>query len=103
MMQCVSGSSRGILALIVAIGGATCATDWADEVADIQRGRYIVQIGGCNDCHTPDYAQTDGKVDEKLWLTGSALGWRGPWGTTYPPNLRLAVQKVTEAQWLKHA
>jgi len=23
------------------------------------------------------------------WLLGSAIGWRGPWGTTYPPNLRL--------------
>ncbi len=31
------------------------------------------------------------------------LGWRGPWGTTYGANLGLVAQKLTEAQWLKHA
>lgn len=24
-----------------------------DEQAQIQRGQYLVTIGGCNDCHTP--------------------------------------------------
>jgi mono/diheme cytochrome c family protein len=62
-----------------------------------------VRITGCNDCHTPGYPESNGKTDEKLWLTGSPLGWRGPWGTTYAPNLRLVVQNLTEAQWLKHA
>ena len=70
---------------------------------DAQRGKYLVQIGGCNDCHTPGYAMSNGKVEEKLWLTGDALGWRGPWGTTYPANLRLAVQNLPEDQWLKYA
>ena len=70
---------------------------------DVQRGRYLVQITGCNDCHTPGYFEAAGKVDEKLWLTGSTFGWRGPWGTTYPSNLRLVVPTLTEAQWLKHA
>ena len=71
--------------------------------ADEKRGRYLVQIGGCNDCHTPEYPEKDGKVDEKLWLTGSILGWRGPWGTTYPANLRLVVQGMSEADWMKRA
>jgi hypothetical protein len=44
-----------------------------------------------------------GKVPEKDWLVGDQLGWRGPWGTTYPVNLRLYMQKVTEAQWIKTA
>jgi len=68
---------------------------------DIARGRYLVQIAGCNDCHTPGYAQTNGKVEERLWLTGDSLGWRGPWGTTYPTNVRLYVQTITEDAWLK--
>lgn len=71
--------------------------------ADIQRGRYLVQITGCNDCHTPGYTQTGGKVDEMLWLTGNTLGYRGPWGTTYPSNLRLVAQNLSEAQWPEHA
>lgn len=69
----------------------------------LARGRYLVQIAGCNDCHTPGYMQTAGKVPEKLWLTGEQLGWRGPWGTTYPSNLRLYMQKLSEDQWVKVA
>jgi mono/diheme cytochrome c family protein len=69
----------------------------------IERGRYITKIGGCNDCHTPGYPQAGGKVPEKEWLTGDILGWRGPWGTTYPTNLRLYMQDLTEDQWVKKA
>ena len=64
---------------------------------------YVVQTAGSNDCHTPGYPPSNGKVDEKDWLTGDKLGWRGPWGTTYPANLRLAAANMTEAQWLLRA
>jgi mono/diheme cytochrome c family protein len=70
---------------------------------DVSRGKYIVQIGGCNDCHTPGYASSGGKVPEKDWLTGDQLGWRGPWGTTYAANLRTFLQTQSEAQWVKFA
>jgi len=72
------------------------------SAAELARGKYLVRIAGCNDCHTPGYLQTDGKVDEKVWLTGSPLGWRGPWGTTYASNLRLVLQSLSEEQWLKY-
>jgi mono/diheme cytochrome c family protein len=74
----------------------------ADD-AQIKRGRYLVQIGGCNDCHTPAYPLKGGKVPEAEWLTGDALGWHGPWGTTYATNLRLYFQDLTEDQWVKKA
>jgi len=73
------------------------------DAALIERGRYLVQIAGCNDCHTPGYAQSGGKVDEKLWLTGDTLGWRGPWGTTYAANLRLSLQPMGEEGWIQYA
>lgn len=69
----------------------------------VERGRYVVSTSGCNDCHTPRYAETGGNVPESEWLTGDALGWRGPWGTTYPPNLRLYMQGLTERQWIEKA
>jgi mono/diheme cytochrome c family protein len=69
----------------------------------VQRGRYLVTITGCNDCHTPGYAETNGKVAEKQWLTGDRLGWRGPWGTTYPANLRLYFSGLSENEWVKIA
>jgi len=73
------------------------------DAATLDRGRYIVKTAGCNDCHTPGYAQSAGAVEESLWLTGDTLGWSGPWGTTYPINLRQFVQSVTPEQWLQIA
>ena len=75
----------------------------AQTAQTLERGKYLVQIGGCNDCHTPEYLLSEGKTPEKLWLTGSAFGWRGPWGTTYPPNLRILMQGLTEDQWVSLA
>jgi mono/diheme cytochrome c family protein len=69
----------------------------------LARGRYLVEIGGCNDCHTPGYGPSGGKVPEAQWLTGERLGWHGPWGTTYPVNLRLLFHDMTEAEWVKKA
>lgn len=83
-----------------------CASALAQPKAvdpQIERGRYIVRIAGCNDCHTRDYGMKNGQVDEVEWLTGDALGWRGPWGTTYPTNLRLYMQNYDEEQWLRKA
>ncbi len=69
----------------------------------IERGRYLVKVGGCNDCHTAGYGMSAGKVAEKDWLQGDQLGWRGPWGTTYPTNLRLSMNAVSENDWIKMA
>jgi len=88
------------------------AAPWIAQAADkgkttgsaqLERGKYLVRIGGCNDCHTPGYFMSNGKVPEKDWLTGDRLGWRGPWGTTYPSNLRTYMRSLTEEQWLKKA
>jgi len=93
--------------LIIAAALLACAAHAQDKAAkmgaDANRGRYLVATAGCNDCHTPGYPQAGGKVDEKLWLTGDKLGWRGPWGTTYAPNLRLLASKMTESQWMARA
>src|SRR5438445_13129141 len=75
----------------------------AADAVILQRGRYLVRITGCNDCHTPRYAETGGAVPQAQWLTGSAIGFRGPWGTSYPGNLRRTVQSVSEWQWLVFA
>ncbi len=69
----------------------------------VEQGRYIAHIAGCNDCHTPGYAMSEGKVDESLWLTGDVFGWRGPWGTTYGANLRLFVHDMSEDAWVEVA
>jgi mono/diheme cytochrome c family protein len=72
-------------------------------VTAVGRGKYLVAITGCNDCHTPGFAMSGGKTTDKDRLTGDALGYQGPWGTTYAPNLRLFFQSMDEASWLKVA
>jgi mono/diheme cytochrome c family protein len=88
---------------IAAILFAGCTSlVWAGQ-DDIRHGRYLVQTSGCNDCHTAGYAQSDGKVKEADWLTGDGMGWQGPWGTTYPANLRVLFQQMDEKAWLARA
>ncbi len=90
--------------LIAALGGAAALVDAAaPEDPRVQRGRYLVMTSGCNDCHTPGYMEKDGEVEESAWLTGSPVGFQGPWGTTYPVNLRLYMQATTETRWLERA
>lgn len=70
------------------------------ETALLSQGRYLAKIAGCNDCHTKGWITTNGNVSETEWLTGDDIGWWGPWGTTYPVNLRLFFQGITEETWI---
>lgn len=55
------------------------------KAARIARGRYLVQVMSCGDCHTPGTFY--GAPDTTRLLSGSELGWKGPWGVTYAANL----------------
>ena len=97
--------SRLFLLLVLA-AGACCASARAEDSVSadaVQRGRYIAMIVGCNDCHTRGYAPSGGKVPESQWLTGDALGFSGPWGTTYAPNLRLKLASMDLATFKAYA
>lgn len=92
------------IALLLTVAWAGVAAAGDDAAARVlERGRYVVQIGGCNDCHTAGYMETAGQVAEAKWLTGNTLGFQGPWGTSYPANLRLTLNSMSEAQWLARA
>jgi hypothetical protein len=79
----------------------------------VERGKYLVTVGGCNDCHSPKNLTKDGPVpDESRLLSGHPADgkipkfnakdirpdnwiltspdlttWVGPWGISYPANL----------------
>jgi mono/diheme cytochrome c family protein len=80
----------------------------------IDRGLYLVTLGGCNDCHTPKKKTPNGPaLDETRLLSGhlaneklpevppnifgpdkwgaitnnNLTAWVGPWGTSYAVNL----------------
>jgi mono/diheme cytochrome c family protein len=54
--------------------------------AQIERGKYLVTLGSCTDCHTPGYFF--GKPDMSRHLGGSEVGFEIPGlGVFYGPNL----------------
>jgi len=91
------------LLLVLPDSGMGLAAAETTDAGIVDRGRYLVIITGCNDCHTPGYLASAGRTPEDLWLTGDTFGWRGPWGTTYGANLRIVLQTLTEDQWVKFA
>jgi len=42
---------------------------------DLSRGEYLVMISGCNDCHTPGFAESGGSLPRGEWLTGDRVGF----------------------------
>ena len=73
------------LTAVLAIPGFAVAQSQSAE-RQIARGKYLVTIGGCNDCHTPGYFL--GKPDMARFLGGSDVGFELPGvGTFVPPNL----------------
>jgi mono/diheme cytochrome c family protein len=89
---------------LAAVGSGSVLADAAKpDAASLAQGKYLVEVGGCNDCHTPDYLLSEGKTPEAQWLTGSSFGWHGPWGTTYPVNLRKLLPTYSEDQWVDYA
>lgn len=82
----------GVAVLVGAvIGGAGVglyARAKAPGEADSQvgRGKYLVAVAGCNDCHTPGYFL--GKPDMARFLGGSEVGFELPGlGVFHGPNL----------------
>jgi len=92
----------------------TTSAPAAPAQSPVERGKYLVTVGGCNDCHTPKKMGPNGpEADmtrelsgnpqtEKLaavppgliasdkWLTivNNHLGaWAGPWGVSFAANL----------------
>lgn len=96
--------SKVACACLLAMSCATAAAEsMAGQTPVIERGRYLISTSGCNDCHTPGYAESGGTLPAKAWLTGMPVGFQGPWGTSYPTNLRLLVQNISEKEWLAKA
>ena len=69
------------VALSIAIANTANA-----QAAQVARGKYLVTLGGCTDCHTPGFFF--GKPDMARYLGGSDVGFELPGlGTFVGPNL----------------
>jgi mono/diheme cytochrome c family protein len=73
------------LLLAVLANGAVLSNGAAAD-PQTERGKYLVTLGGCNDCHTPGYFL--GKPDFSRALGGSEVGFELPGlGVFHGPNL----------------
>ena len=50
-------------------------------VGDVERGNYLMRLGGCVTCHT------DPKTKDALLAGTQSVGLKTPFGTFYPPNI----------------
>ena len=91
-----------IITTMLSIGIVIPISAQSNETSHIDqsKGKYLLEISGCNDCHTAGYAASGGTTPEAQWLSGDELGYRGPWGTTYPANLREYFSEISEDEWL---
>lgn len=82
---------RSIRYPILATGAALAVLGLVRFQADaadpkVERGKYLVTLGGCLDCHTPGYFF--GKPDMARYLGGSEVGFEIPGlGVFHGPNL----------------
>jgi mono/diheme cytochrome c family protein len=85
---------------ILATGLLTTTAIAQDAEVSVSAGERISRIGGCHDCHTAGYNESGGAIDPATALKGSAVGFQGPWGTTYPANLRIIASQKSEDEWV---
>ncbi|MGB3643067.1 MAG: hypothetical protein WBG88_12690 [Mesorhizobium sp.] len=78
------------------------STSMAADVVSVEEGLRIATIGGCHDCHTDGFAASGGQVNPAKALLGSQVGFQGPWGTTYPANVRAVLSKMSEDDFVRY-
>jgi mono/diheme cytochrome c family protein len=91
------------LFLAVAVSLSPMPQAKADE-AQVARGKYLVTLGGCSDCHTPGTFL--GKPDRDRYLGGSDVGFAIPGLGVFPgrnltPDKQTGLGNWTDEQIIK--
>jgi mono/diheme cytochrome c family protein len=80
------GTRYGVVGIVCAgVLGLVSVTSGSAQ-SQVERGKYLVTLGSCTDCHTPGYFF--GKPDMARYLGGSEVGFEIPGlGVFHGPNL----------------
>jgi len=83
---------RSVISSVILVGALAIAAAYAvsrvagAEREQLARGKYLVQLAGCTDCHTPGHFL--GRPDMTRYLAGSDVGLEVPdLGVFVGPNL----------------
>jgi mono/diheme cytochrome c family protein len=92
------------LAFVTASAIAFSALAAMADDTQITRGKYLVTLAGCNDCHTPGYFL--GNPDMSRFLGGSDVGFEIPGqgvflGSNITPDKRTGIGSWTPEQIVK--
>jgi mono/diheme cytochrome c family protein len=90
-----------IFAYVLVLATLDTVSRAAQAAEDVARGKYLVSISGCNDCHTPGYFF--GKPDDSRYLGGSEVGFEIPGlrvfhGPNLTPDNETGLGGWTDAQ-----
>ena len=96
--------SRSVICSALAAAALLAATTANAASPQAERGKYLVEFGGCNDCHTPGYFF--GKPDMERYLGGSEVGFEIPGlgvfiGRNITPDKETGIGNWTEEQIVK--
>ncbi len=89
------------LVAAIVVCAALSAPARAEEEDQVARGKYLVTIMGCGDCHTPGYFF--GKPDLTRRLSGSDVGFEMPglgihWGPNLTPDPETGLGKWSDTE-----
>ena len=111
-VRLVRMSAATLISLLGALPVLAAETPASGQTDKVARGKYLVTIAGCNDCHTPWKPGPNGpapdmtrmlsghpetlamppapQLPEGPWLVtaaGTNTAWSGPWGVSFTANL----------------
>ena len=95
------GSATIAIAAVAVAGGALALLPRAQAETQIERGKYLVVVASCNDCHTPGFFL--GKPDIAKYLGGSDMGFEIPGlgvfaGRNITPDKETGIGNWTDEQ-----
>jgi hypothetical protein len=103
-----------VILVIVLVSLVPGCTGKSPEQSPVERGKYLVMVGGCDDCHSPKIFTPAGPIPDTTkrlsghpagsptpeipkgvlgptqWgvlATGDLTAWAGPWGVSFAYNL----------------
>lgn len=101
LTTCLAGLAACSLETSADVVTETASAPHIVAANQVEAGRYLVELGGCQDCHTAGWPESGGQIAADEQLLGVPVGFKGPWGVSYANNLRLVAAAYTPEEWVE--